>query len=205
MGYIYIIKNDINDNVYIGQTSRDIEVRWKEHVRHMDTVIDKAMHKYGIEHFWIEQIEECPDNELDNREKYWIKQYDSYIDGYNASTGGQDARVCTPKLQEVLDLWHQGLTVNRIVNKTQLNVETVRGYLNKSGIDHDMIRKRANMFIGQAKSVQVYQYDKDWHFIAEWPSILEAGRALGKERNNISRACKTGGMCLGYHWSYKKE
>jgi len=34
MGYIYIIKNDINDKIYIGQTSRSIEVRWKEHVRH---------------------------------------------------------------------------------------------------------------------------------------------------------------------------
>ena len=30
-GYIYIIKNDINDKVYVGQTARDIQIRFHEH------------------------------------------------------------------------------------------------------------------------------------------------------------------------------
>ena len=31
MGYIYKIVNDINDKIYIGQTNRTIQERWKEH------------------------------------------------------------------------------------------------------------------------------------------------------------------------------
>ena len=45
--------------------------------------------KYGIKHFSIEQIEECPDEILSNREIYWIKFYDTYNNGYNATLGGE--------------------------------------------------------------------------------------------------------------------
>lgn len=31
MGYIYIITNDINNKVYIGQTISTVEHRWGEH------------------------------------------------------------------------------------------------------------------------------------------------------------------------------
>ena len=46
------------------------------------------MRKYGIEHFTIEAIEECPINILSEREKYWISEFDSYHNGYNATLGG---------------------------------------------------------------------------------------------------------------------
>jgi len=32
MGYIYKIINNVNNKIYIGQTSRSIESRWKEHI-----------------------------------------------------------------------------------------------------------------------------------------------------------------------------
>ena len=47
------------------------------------------MNKYGIEHFVIETIEECPDSIVNEREQYWIKFYNSYYDGYNATLGGE--------------------------------------------------------------------------------------------------------------------
>ena len=92
MGYIYKITNDINDKVYIGKTEFDIEKRFQEHCR--DALKDRnekrplynAMNKYGIEHFKIEEIEQC--NDIENREKYWIEYYDSYNNGYNATLGG---------------------------------------------------------------------------------------------------------------------
>ena len=33
MGYIYKIKNDIDDKLYIGQTVKTIDYRFKEHIR----------------------------------------------------------------------------------------------------------------------------------------------------------------------------
>ena len=200
MGFIYIIKNDINNHVYIGQTSRSVEIRWKEHVRHNNQIINLAIQKYGVEHFWIEQIEECDNSLLDERERFWISQYDSFNDGYNATSGGQDNQKAeTNRVQEVLDLWNAGLTINRIVQQTKLNVETVRGYLNKNGIDHNQIKSRANIFIGEAKAKAINQYSINNEFIKAWSSTAEAVRN-GYIRSSIQRSLKDGKPHGGYIW-----
>ena len=46
------------------------------------------MDKYGIENFSVQQIEECDVSQLDEREIYWIRYYDTYRQGYNATLGG---------------------------------------------------------------------------------------------------------------------
>ena len=74
MGFIYIIKNTVNDHVYVGQTRRTIEIRWKEHLRHCDQekhqVLGHAMRKYGKDKFFIEQLEECDKALVAEREIY---------------------------------------------------------------------------------------------------------------------------------------
>lgn len=200
MGYIYIIKNDVNNKVYIGQTSRSIEIRWKEHVRKGNQLIDRAIHKYGLEHFFIDQIEECNDEDLDAREQYWISYYDSLNNGYNLTSGGKEnATYPKDKIQEVLSLWQDGLTINRIVDKTKLNVETVRNYLNKNGIDHQQIQERAKIFIGAAKAKQIAQYTSDGEFIQIWPSTAEAVRQ-GYKRSSIQRSLTDGLPHGGFIW-----
>ena len=92
MGFIYKITNKINDKIYIGQTSGTIEKRFKEHIkqsRYNDTFhLYRAMRKYGIENFEVEEIEECEDMILSQREKYYIEYFDSYKNGYNMTIGG---------------------------------------------------------------------------------------------------------------------
>ena len=61
MGYIYKIVNDINGKIYIGQTTRTIQERWKEHIKESlgtraNHPIYRAMRKYGNEHFQIHLI-----------------------------------------------------------------------------------------------------------------------------------------------------
>ena len=205
MGYIYIIKNDINDKVYIGQTSRSIEIRWKEHVRHHGQLIDDVIHKYGREHFYIDQVEECADEELDSREQYWINYYNSLQNGYNLTSGGKENITYTNnKVQEVLSLWEEGLTINRIVKTTKLNVETVRKKIKKNGIDHQQIKDRANIFIGAAKAKQIAQYTPDGDFIQLWPSTAEAVRN-GYTRSSIQRSLKDGLSHSGYIWKGVNE
>lgn len=46
------------------------------------------MRLYGIENFDFEIIEECPIEELDEKEIYYIKLFDSYNTGYNNTYGG---------------------------------------------------------------------------------------------------------------------
>lgn len=79
MGIIYCITNLINNKMYIGQTSRIWQERWKDHI---DAARDlnnqrplyRAMRKYGIENFSFSIIEHCPDGKLNEREQYWISE-----------------------------------------------------------------------------------------------------------------------------------
>lgn len=95
---IYIIKNTINNLVYIGQ-AYNIERRWKVHYAigkkdcstkyvEYNNQIHTAMRKLGRENFYLEVLEECEKEKLNEREKYWIKYYNSYKNGYNGTEGG---------------------------------------------------------------------------------------------------------------------
>lgn len=94
---IYKITNLINNKIYIGKTN-DSNRRWKDHQRLAFTInnkeygktLYKAMRKYGLENFQFDMIEELFDyNIAGEREKYWIKYYDSWQNGYNENQGGE--------------------------------------------------------------------------------------------------------------------
>lgn len=59
--------------MYIGQ-SRHIERRWREHIKgNEESVISKAIQKYGKENFEFGIIEWCPKDKVFDREEYYIK------------------------------------------------------------------------------------------------------------------------------------
>lgn len=90
---IYIITNDINSKVYIGQSVNPAH-RWEQYCSAVKKkpdaqVITRAMAKYGIEHFTMSILEENVVN-YDEREIYWIEKYNSIVpNGYNIAIGGQ--------------------------------------------------------------------------------------------------------------------
>lgn len=114
---IYKITNQVNGKVYIGQ-SRNIKQRWNKHHTAPFNINDhcyelplyRAIRKYGLENFSFEVIEECLSKELDNKESYWIKYYDSLNPekGYNLSSGGQNGshfgKLNYNTLQEIKNL-----------------------------------------------------------------------------------------------------
>lgn len=99
MGFIYKVTNTINNKVYIGKTTETVEKRWKEHLLdskkpYLHRPFYDAIRKYGIDNFVIDIIEEVDNNLLNQREQFWIKQYNSYIgflnsNGYNCTLGGE--------------------------------------------------------------------------------------------------------------------
>lgn len=207
MSFIYKITNLIDNKVYIGLTTRTVEARWKEHCRHGSQQIDDAIQIYGIENFQIETLEECDESILDDREKYWIDYYNSFKNGYNNTYGGRGNNfIMTDKSDIVLQLWRDGLTINKIVEKTSLNVETVRGYLNKNGITKEQIRERANYYIGLSKSRPVLQYDLDGNFIKEWNTAVEAANTLNLNSKYITSTCRGHQKTYsGMKWKYKDD
>lgn len=201
MPFIYKITNLINNSIYIGLTTRTVEARWKEHYLHNEQVIDKAISKYGKENFSIEMIEECDDEILDEREIYWVKFYNSFENGYNTTAGGRRGHaVFTHKMEEVLNLWNEGLTLNRIKKITKLNIETVRSYLNKNGITHEKIEERAKIFIGRAKAKPIGQFDKNNNLIKTWESQAEIIRKNNFSRTGLGKAIKNEKFFKGSYW-----
>jgi len=97
MGLIYQITNILNGKIYIGQTTRKLKYRWRDHIllstkplNVKTPLITRALHKNGSENFTIAVIEEVPDAQLDEREIFHIAATNSTNRevGYNMTAGG---------------------------------------------------------------------------------------------------------------------
>lgn len=96
MGYIYCIENKINHKKYIGKTIRSIKQRFNAHCSSINdgTVLHNAMKSYGIENFDIYVLLECDDELLNEKEKEYIRKYNTHWrdgNGYNMSYGGENS------------------------------------------------------------------------------------------------------------------
>ena len=133
---IYKFTNKKNGKVYIGQ-STNIERRKQSHYwpSHSNkTPFDKILQTYP-DLFTFEVIEECLVEDLDEREKYWIKEYDSYYNGYNCTLGGNSARgeICknatftNEEVLEIIKLLEEGnLSNTEIANLFNSTRERIR-------------------------------------------------------------------------------
>lgn len=143
---IYKITAKHNGKVYIGQ-SIDIYNRWRGHwkqVRNGDSdYIHNAMRKHGKDGFIYEIVERCPQDVINEREKYWIEYYDSYNNGYNLTTGGEGVK--NKKLSDKEKLYYQNIAVQRGTNKPILQFD-LEGNLLKEWIGAKDIYKQLGFY-----------------------------------------------------------
>lgn len=88
---VYMATNKTNGRRYIGMSTKTLEQRKKLHVYDDGTYFHKAVTKYGIDGFeWKVLCNQCTDMDaLRDKEKYFIKEYNTYLgDGYNLTEGG---------------------------------------------------------------------------------------------------------------------
>lgn len=89
-GFIYMTTNNINGKKYIGQKKYDKRGVWKTYLGSGDLILH-AIKKYGKENFSKVIIDEANNQqELDEKEKYWIKYYNAVKskEFYNLAIGG---------------------------------------------------------------------------------------------------------------------
>ena len=205
MPYIYKIENKLNGKIYIGKTLKTVQERWKEHChdfkreRCEKRPLYSAMNKYGIENFFIEEIEQCEANILSEREKYWIEYYNSFKYGYNATIGGDGRSYLDYDL--ILSLWQEGKTAKEIAKILNHDEYSVRLALDIKGITSEKRQERSIIL----RSKSVAKLDLNTGEILEvFPSQMEAYRSLGKQQSgHISQVCngkrKT---AYGYKWKW---
>lgn len=91
---IYKIINTVNGKIYIGQTKKSLEERFKKHKinaeKHINRYLYDAINHYGVDKFIIELVEDnIDDTNIDLKEIYWINYFKSKIpNGYNMTDGG---------------------------------------------------------------------------------------------------------------------
>ena len=164
-GYVYRITNIKNGKVYIGKTTEKIVRRFKRHYydsKKKDMKINRAIRKYGIENFLIQELHEVSgydiqeiDKELSRLEVLEIKNHNSLKFGYNSTIGGDG-------------------TVGRKMNNK-----------NKK----KMFRGR-DLYLKEHSNKSVDCYDEDGSFIKTFISISEASRETGYSRSSITKCCK---------------
>lgn len=101
MSVIYIIKNSVNNKVYIGQTKNSAKWRFKKHIsqrncKYKSPALCKAMEEIGIDKFWVETLEEgnFTREEAEAKEIYYIKHFNSVSpNGYNLQYGGHSKNI----------------------------------------------------------------------------------------------------------------
>lgn len=115
-GYIYQIINKINQKRYIGQTI-DINARKYHHFsdlkngQHHSIKLQRAYNKYGEDNFdFIWNIYEVKnEQELLILEQKTIEKYDSYLNGYNETWGGEGTKT--------IFSYHQACILYRILQR----------------------------------------------------------------------------------------
>lgn len=135
----------ITNKLYIGKTGRGMEWRKKHHLSEINTK-DKhnypfynALRKYGKDNFVWEAIDTATtEEELSNKEKYWIKFYNSKApNGYNITDGGEGCLGYKPTKETLEKLskaakgripWNKGIPMSKEA-KVKLIISLKRFYL----------------------------------------------------------------------------
>lgn len=230
---IYKIANQLNGLCYIGQ-SINIYIRWQQHINEVrsnrsQSKLYQAMREFGVENFTFEVIEECEQNQqvLNEREIYWIEYYNSYKNGYNSTHGGQD-KTWIFDTQLIRQLWDEGFSVQEIKDLVGCGKTTIQNKL-KGYKDYNCSTSHSRGILRSKKSKElksdclyiysdsqkewfnpmlpIYQYTLQGEFVAEYPSLGAAARALGKKNSdNIGHALLgVGGQRIAYNFQWSRQ
>ncbi len=208
MNYIYCITNIINNKRYVGKTTQSIQTRFQQHCHDSQREykgkipLYVAMNKYGVENFIVEGLEQVEnENELNERECYWIQELQTYgTHGYNATKGGDGALLYD--YNEIVELYNLGYSTTQIANKISCNVRTVSNVLKSRGIKNRYSSKIIELYDLEGNLLRTFNGAKE---AAYW--VLDQGLTNSQKVSNaqslIRKCCRgTNKTSFGYIWKY---
>ncbi len=209
MGYIYKIINKKNNKMYIGQTTRDINIRWKEHLKKRSNCryLSAAIKKYGIDNFEFKLICISFDDKLDNIEIEYIKKYNSLVpNGYNLRNGGNNGKhneETKNKISESLkgrkDIIHPKPQLGK--QHSEETKKKISEKLKGRKISKEIVTK----IIISSRKNKVIQLDINNNILNIFNSCIEAGQYLGTNSKSINLCCNNHRKTAhGFIWKYEK-
>lgn len=212
MGYIYKITNQLNNKVYIGQTIKTTQKRFSQHKNNYDKpyfsqlLLYKAFKKYGIENFSFEEIEQVPNENLDEREKYWIQYYNSYFDGYNATLGGRATQLYNWDIEDIIEKYYQLKSARKVAKELGCDHSTIDNILNTQGV------KRYSFSHQTSRPIYLSKDDEELCFqsttdAAKW--LIENNKVRSTStksvRQYLTNNCLKNKTYYGYNISYESK
>lgn len=179
-GYVYLIYNNFDNNVYVGETIQTIEKRFKQHIyestnpkaRAYNFKLSKAIRKYGYSNFFVKEIDKISGEDrkkikeqIQELEKLYVKKYDSYKNGYNSDEGGLGGKILPDELKKRLS------EIKKNDPKTKERMEKARSCQHLE------------------KATDIYNYCTGEH-IASFNSLREAAEYLGLKGTDVTKLCK---------------
>lgn len=181
---IYKIACLTTNKIYIGYSTnlKNREEKYKNTNIPTQLLIKESIEKHGWEYHIFEVIEYCKKEQLKEKERYWIKYFNSFENGLNGNRGGGGPIVHS--------------------EETRSKISKLRKGTKQSAIT---ILKRSQSMKDKG-NVSVYQFSLDGKLIKKFDSLTNACIA-----NNISIKCigDIAASCSGrqktargYLWSY---
>lgn len=160
--YIYCYENKINHKKYVGQTN-NIERRKREHLSASknennpayNTIFHKSIRKYGINNFIFTILEECEDEQADQKEIFWIKELNTYYEyqkGYNLTFGGNSYKNISSLDEKLIENIQEDLIKGIDYDTLSYKYQISKSYL--SDINNGKKFKKDNL------SYPLFQYYK---------------------------------------------
>ena len=170
---IYKITNLINGKCYIGQTTnskrRFTEHKAKGYGSEQNKVLYYAFDKYGIDNFSFEVIESQIEN-YNEREKYWIRYYDSFENGYNQTEGGEEPPLNIGESSPFAT--HTQKEVDYVIDQILHTSKQLKQIAQETGYDYSTIKR--------IQSGTLWKKDN-----LSYPLRKENGREYQQERANM--------------------
>jgi hypothetical protein len=206
------VVNTITDEVYIGATTKSIEDRKIDHLqksrKKAGSSFQEAIATNGADAFTWTQIDTASSsNELAEKEKKYILQYDSRENGYNSDNGGGFKKtVYQFDLEGNLMASFDGLKAiestlghdkRRVSNACTTSTVWKGSYWSYS---------QNNTFKPprDGRKKKVFQYSLDGEILAHYISVAEAARETGISKTCISRCCRNERKSSsGFIWRYQ--
>ncbi len=227
---IYMIRNKINNKRYIGQ-SRNIRRRWAGHrwsAGKFKYELSKDLKKYGIDNFEFSVLEECSINELNEKEKEYIRLKKPE---YNISSGGPGNTGYCPseetrkklskknkeywkklpkaKKLKIIQTQLTGPTIGKPRTKeTKAKLRTKALIQFKNGMPDDTKKKIAEsnkkaMRGNCNRKRKVAKLDENGNVIKVFKTIKEAAESVHVHPTSVLGVCKgKRKTSAGYKWKY---
>lgn len=203
---IYSITCTATKECYIGQSIR-IKTRWKEHQsalkcnKHYNYKLQEAYNQYGEINFVYKVLELCSKNELNNKEQYYIKLYNSFNNGYNLTEGGEDYKgvnnpmygksgKLSPRFKDIIYQLDQKGNIIATYESANLAAQSVNG---QAGHINDCLqtwKEHKASPVGASHPERLTHKGYQWIFKQDYELLNKYGYDFSKKRTKKSLTIK---------------